>query len=310
MAGEVLVTGGAGFVGSGLIRRLLSKGYGVAVFDNMLRGSRERLPDDDSMRIIEGDIRNASDVRRALESKPQFVVHLAAHHYIPYCNEHPADTILVNVYGTQVLLEEVKRNNKAEKVIFASSAAVYRPSPKNHQESEQMAPIDIYGVSKQIGEQLVEFFHRQTGLPSLSARLFNVIGPRETNPHLLPDIIEQLPNSKHLKLGNLMPKRDYIYVDDVADGLVQMLESTATTGSFNIGTGSAYSAEDMVNTIGEIIGSSLSIDSTPERQRAGDRPFLCANNARVTELGWRCRYDFRQGLENTLAFYGIIKGEC
>lgn len=305
MASEILITGGAGFVGSGLTRRLISKGYGVTVLDNMLRGSRERVPNDDLVRVIEGDIRDASDVRRALESRPQFVVHLAAHHYIPYCNQHPADTIHVNVYGTQSLLDEVKRHDEVKKVIFASSAAVYGPSPQNHQESEQMAPIDIYGVSKQIGEQLLEFFQRQTGVPSLSARLFNVIGPRETNPHLLPDIIEQLPNGKHLKLGNLMPRRDYIYVDDVADGLVQMLESTATTGSFNIGTGFAHSAEDMVNTIGEIIGSSLSIDSTPERQRAGDRPFLCADNARLTELGWICRHDFRQGLENTLAFYGL-----
>lgn len=305
MTGDVLVTGGAGFVGSGLIRRLVSSGYGVTVFDNMLRGSRDRLPDDDSIQLMEGDIRDASEVRRVLETRPQFVVHLAAHHFIPYCNEHPADTLHVNVYGTQVLLDEIKRTDHVEKVVFASTAAVYKPSARNHKESEQMAPIDIYGVSKQIGEQLLELFHRQTGLPSLSARLFNVIGPRETNPHLLPDIIDQLPGSSRLTLGNLLPKRDYIYVDDVADGFIHMLRSTATTGSFNIGSGAAYSAEEMVSTIGEILGSSLSIESTPERQRAGDRPYLCADNARLTELGWKCRHDFRQGLENTLAFYGL-----
>lgn len=306
MTSDVLVTGGAGFVGSGLVRRLVAKGYEVTVFDNMLRGSRERLPNDNSIRIVEGDIRNASDVRHALDSKPRFIMHLAAHHFIPYCNEHPADTLHVNVYGTQVLLDEIRRSEHVEKVVFASTAAVYGPSDQNHKETDRIAPIDIYGVSKQIGEQLLDLFHRQTGLPSLNARLFNVIGPRETNPHLLPDIIDQLPGSKHLRLGNLMPKRDYIYVDDVADGLISMLESTVTSGSFNIGTGSAYSAEDMVNTIGEIFGSPLSIDSTPERQRAGDRPYLSADNTRLTELGWKCRHDFRQALESTLAFYGLI----
>lgn len=307
MVSEVLVTGGAGFIGSSLARRLVSRGYGVVVLDNMVRGSRARLPDADSIQVREGDIRSAMEVRGALQTRPQFIIHLAAHHFIPYCNEHPAETVDVNVHGTQVLLDEITRTDHVKKVIFASSAAVYGPSNRNHQESEQMAPIDIYGLSKQIGEQLVSLFYKQTGLPSLSARLFNVIGPRETNPHLLPDIIAQLPGKKRLTLGNLLPKRDYIYVDDVADGLIHLLESSETSGSFNIGSGAAYSAEEMASTIGEILGLKLSIESAPERQRAGDRPFLCADITRLSKLGWKCKYDFRQGLESTLEFSDLTK---
>ena len=305
MKGKVLVTGGAGFVGSSLVRRLLDSGYDVVVIDNLLRGSKENLPENDHLEFVEGDIRSDSDLDSAMEYAPDLVVHLAAHHFIPYCIAHPGDTINVNVFGTQTVLDAISRNDCVRKIVFASTAAVYGPSDSPHDESEPMAPIDIYGISKQQGEELVDFFHEQSGIAAVNARLFNVIGPRETNPHLVPDILDQLPITGSLKLGNLVPKRDYIYADDIADGLITLLASEIESGSVNIGSGSSYTAGDLVEVIGDITNSSIEIDSVPERQRAGDRPNLCANNDRLKGLGWSCKYDLRQALAKTLESYDI-----
>ena len=306
MKGSVLVTGGAGFVGSSLVRRLLDNEYTVVVIDNLLRGCRGNLPTNDRLHFVEGDIRSNSDLAAAMKFKPNLVVHLAAQHFIPYCNEHPGDTIHVNVYGTQTVLNAVSRSNFVDKLVFASTAAVYGPSANPHTEDQPMAPIDIYGISKKLGEELLNFFHDQTGISAISARLFNVVGPRETNPHLVPDILDQLPNTSCLKLGNLVPKRDYIFTDDVADGIIALLRSDVESASINIGSGVAYSADEMVTLISEITNSNLTIDSVPERQRAGDRPYLCANNDRLQQLEWKCAHDLRMTLAKTLEFHGLI----
>lgn len=306
MNAKVLVTGGAGFVGSSLVRRLLESNYEVVVLDNLARGSIENLPSSDGLTFVEGDIRSDADVAQAMSQSPDSVVHLAAQHFIPYCNEHPGDTIHVNVYGTQVVLNAARRSGKVSKFVFASTAAVYSPGEQAHKEDETRGPIDIYGVSKKIGEDLVNFFGTESGITTFNARLFNVVGPRETNPHLLPDIIDQLPLDGSLQLGNLVPKRDYIHADDVADGLIALLESGDEGGDFNIGTGETYSAGDLVATIAEILGTTIEIDSVPERQRAGDRPNLRADAARLGGLGWKCRFDLREALTDTLRSYGKL----
>ena len=306
MNGKVLVTGGAGFIGSSLVRRLLDRDYDVVVIDNLARGLQENLPDHDRIEFVNGDITSTADLEAAMAFGPTLVVHLAALHYIPYCNEHPGETVHVNVNGTQQVLNAASRYGKVEKLVFASTAAVYGPSDEPHAESESMAPIDIYGISKKHGEELVDFFHRQTGIPAVNARLFNVVGPRETNPHLLPDILDQLPATGPLQLGNLVPKRDYIYTDDVSDGLITLMECDLSSASVNIGSGTSYSASELVNAIAELIKTKLAIDSVAERQRTGDRPNLCADNTRLRGLGWQCRNNLADSLEKTLRHYELL----
>jgi UDP-glucose 4-epimerase len=300
---SALVTGGAGFVGSSLVRTLLARGYRVTVLDSLVNGSTEHLPEHEHLSFLCGDVTDEHDLERGLASGVECVVHLAAHHFIPYCDAHPAETIRTNVFGTQCLLEAVARSGGVRRLVFASTAAVYAPSTEAARETDLVQPIDIYGISKRCGEEIVELFERREGVSCISARLFNVIGPRETNPHLLPDIIEQLSASDgRLELGNLLPTRDYIYVDDVSDALVRLLESDAR-GSINVGTGAAYSAQEMVAEIEAILGRSLEVVSVPERQRLGDRPVLLADNSRLRELGWQPAGDFRESLRRTLAAY-------
>ena len=300
---KVLVTGGAGFIGSSLAAQLLDNGHEVVVLDNMLRGRDSYLPDSRQLNLVQGDIRSDTDLDKAFSYAPDAVIHLAAQHFIPYCNDNPDDTIHVNVYGTQRVIDAVSRHGGVAKLIFASTAAIYAPSDTPHNEAESPGPIDIYGVSKVQGEQLIDFFHRQTGVAAVNARLFNVVGPRETNPHLVPDILDQLPSDGTLRLGNLVPKRDYIHADDVASALLTIMESDISSGSVNIGSGRSFSASDIVEAIANVLGVELSIDSVPERQRAGDRPNLCSDNKKLVDLGWQAQYDLTSALRSTLEFY-------
>ena len=167
---KTLVTGGAGFVGSCLVRRLLERGHQVVVLDDMSRGSRANLPSDENLLIIEGDIRDEGSLREAMADRPNHVFHLAALHYIPYCNAHPNKTISVNVHGTQCVLSAVREAGTVEKLIFASTAAVYAPASTPHVESEVPTPIDIYGVSKLFGEALGRAYAEQHDMSVICLR--------------------------------------------------------------------------------------------------------------------------------------------
>ena len=125
---------------------------------------------------------------------------------------------------------------------MASTAAVYAPSEQPHDETSAIGPTDIYGLTKLWTEQLAELFHRKTGKPVGVARLFNVFGPGETNPHLIPTIVLQLQRGSELRLGNLRTKRDYVYVEDVARGLISLARDRLAGKSVtcNLGTGHQY----------------------------------------------------------------------
>jgi UDP-glucose 4-epimerase len=307
MAGSVLVSGGAGFIGSSLVRMLLETGYHVTVLDNFVNGKRDSLPEHHELEVVEGDVTSSEDVERCLEPVPDYVVHLAAYHFIPFCDSHPAETIRVNTYGTQNLLEVISnRENSPQKIICASTAAVYLPSETACKEDGRTGPIDIYGISKLAGEQIADLFQRRTGIPCLNIRIFNAIGPRETNPHLLPDIISQMQEGRlEIRLGNLTPKRDYIYVDDISGGVLTLLESDTSSGTFNVGSGHAYNAEEILEIITYVTGREYSALSVKSMQRKGDRPCLLADNTKLASLGWKCKHSTTEAIAKTLAFYGV-----
>jgi len=303
---RVLVTGGCGYVGSHVSLGLARAGHQVTVVDNLSLGSRENIRDGlpEPLPVVEVDVRDSEALAGVMErADAQVVIHLAALHFIPACNRDPQRAIRVNVDGTQGVLKAAADAASVVGVVVASTAAVYAPSAEAHSESSPIGPTDIYGLTKLWSEQLAELFARSTGKSVGIARLFNVFGPGETNPHLIPTIVRQLQQGPELRLGNLSTKRDYVFVEDVARGLIALAESVVAGQSLtcNLGSGRQYDGREVIETLARLMERDVRLTTDAGRMRASDRPSLLSDPTRAAEaLGWRPQTDLEQGLKRTV----------
>jgi UDP-glucose 4-epimerase len=301
-----LVTGGAGFLGCHLVERLLNENHEVAVYDNLSFGRMENIESVmDRIKFVKGDLTNPHLLEETVKSfAPEVVIHLAAIHFIPYCNAHPAEAVSVNIDGTHNLLDACSRY-KPEKILFASSAAVYPPSDYPHREDDEIMPFDIYGTTKICGEMLMQLFSHQTSVSTASCRFFNIYGPKETNDHVVPHIINQLKDGQSsIRLGNMHPKRDYIYTDDMVDALCMLTDIDIRQHEvFNIGTSLEYSVDELISKMRLILKKNIAIESATEFQRKVDRPHLVSDNSRIkARTGWYPKFDIDKGLTELINY--------
>jgi UDP-glucose 4-epimerase len=300
-ARSILVTGGAGFVGSSLIDALLERceDARITVLDNLFNGHEAYLPKSPRVSLVKVDLRDRPGVMDAIDRhRPEVVFHLAALHYIPYCDAHPSETLEVNVIGTQNLLDACRKAMPSV-LVAVSTVAVYPVRDEPNPEDSPTGPVDIYGLSKYFNEKQVELYARQASTRCAVARLANVYGPRETNPHVIPEIIRQmLQGSDSISLGNVKPRRDYIYVTDVARGLMSIAAGNDHPYRvYNVGTGREYSVEEIIAHLVAISGRPLRVAVDPERVRATDRMHLVCDLRRIgEELGWAPEHSIRSGL--------------
>ena len=300
---SVFITGGAGFIGRWLVKQCLAEGYDVAAYDNLCAGRMDNILDFvDQIDFYEADIRDEEALTSALEeTRPDYVFHLAAHHFIPFCNEHPRETLQVNVEGTYAVLSAAA-DAGATAAVLASTGGLYPSRDEDLTEDISPAPPDIYGLSKLLAENTAEHISRTTSLTCVAARIFNTYGPYETNPHLIPHIMESLHSGPSIELGNIHTKRDYIYVEDMARLLLACAE--AETDSFttvNIGTGVEYSAEEIVETLSDLLDTEITIDVDEERVRAVDKMHQRAAIDRLRKLtGTEPQFALEDGLSKLL----------
>jgi UDP-glucose 4-epimerase len=297
---KILITGGCGYVGRELVNSLYET-HDIYIVDNLSSGV-DRL---DKLNIKKNKIYNIDicdeiAVSKLLKSlKPDVIVHLAALHFIPDCEKNPKDAAHTNINGTINLLANAPEYSK---FIFTSSAAVYAPSNKPLTENSTIGPMDIYGWTKLHGEHYATYYSKIRDLDLIIVRLFNVIGPGETNPHILPEIISQIKSNKNsLSLGDTRSKRDYIDVRDVASAYkIFISKNLSEEKIINLGTGVTYSVDEMLHELELISLKKLKVVKDPTKIRSSDRPILHANIDKLIKLyNFRPSHKFEQSIRLT-----------
>jgi UDP-glucose 4-epimerase len=303
---RALVTGGAGFIGHHLVRRLLADGHEVCVLDNFATGRRERLEGLD-VDLVEGDLRSYERAHAAVRGA-ELVFHLGALPSVPRSVQDPLTTGAVNVEGTlNVLL--AARDAGVRRVVFASSSSVYGASPKLPKtETDQPLPISPYGVSKVAAEHYCRAFATVYGLETVALRLFNVFGPGQDPlsqyAAVVPRFITALTaGDRPVVYGDGTQTRDFTYVKDVVEAFVLATADGLPAGDvFNVAAGTETSLLDLIGILGGLTSSSVEPQFEPAR--AGEVRRSRGDAAKAERiLGWSPRWTLSTALEDCLGSY-------
>ena len=300
---KLLVTGGAGYIGSIVARQLLAAGHEVAVLDNLSRGHREAVPA--GARLLEVDLRDTAAVRDAVAEGFDGALHFAALALVAESVAHPERYYRTNVAGTLNLLDAL-RAAEVKRLVFSSTCAVYgEPEVVPMDESTPTRPVNAYGASKLAVDGMIGDECRAHGLGAVSLRYFNVAGAsgdlgedHEPETHLIPNVLRAAQGIQpHVHVfGTDYPTpdgtavRDYIHVEDLAAAHLLALEG-ASGGEhriFNLGNGNGFSVREVIDAARTVTGCEIPVVESP--RRPGDPPMLVAASARIrAELGWEPR---------------------
>lgn len=303
---NVLVTGGAGFIGSSLVRQLENKNCDIIVFDNLVAGTRDNLKGTKSS-LIEGDIRNRELLRETMKIYDiDYCFHLAAEPYIPKGYQYPEKMFQTNTIGTLRVLEACKMA-KVKKIIYYSTSEVYGTAqylPMD--EKHPTHPHSIYALSKLAADRMCYILWKERKIPIIILREFNCFGPREAQPYIIPEIISQFTRGNELHLGNIHARRDFTYVDDATAAAIRLMEIPGYEGGVvNIGYGKNWSVQEIASEIAKIMGKKdWNIIVEKKRLRPFDVDELLCDNTLFNELTGGMNFrSFREGLQLTIDWY-------
>jgi UDP-glucose 4-epimerase len=301
---KVVVTGGAGFIGSNLCRTLLKNGAKVTAYDNLYSGKIEFIEDlmDKGLNFLRADIRDQEALEEATKNS-ELIFHLAAQTSVPFSMDNPKEDCEINVVGTVNALEAARK--AGARVIFASSAAVYgNPEKRPTPETYLTHPVAFYGLTKLIGENYCRFYNENYGLEVVMFRIFNVYGP---DCHgAIYDFLNKLrknPNKLEV-LGTGKQSRDFVYISDMVDALLKAAISPQALGEvFNVGTGTTTSVAELARMIVNILElEDVDIYFTGGQAWAGDMDITLADNSKVVnKLQWRPRVSLEEGLKKLIS---------
>ena len=305
---RVLVTGGAGFIGSHLSDALLDAGFAVTVLDNLATGTRDHVPA--TADFIEGDVRNAADVARAFQPRPDVVCHLAGQASIRLAWADPASDLAVNVGGTLNVLAQC-RTHRTPRLLYASSMTIYgNPELLPTPESAPAVPVAHYGVTKYAAERYVALAAEdpEHALAVTSFRMFNVYGPRQAldNPYqgvLAIFLGHALRDEKITIHSDGEQSRDFVYVADVCRAWIEAIDRPETHGRvFNLGSGRATTVNELCDAVLRQFGrdrSTFPVKSAPTQP--GDiRRSEASIEAIRQAIGWSPEVDLEQGMALTV----------
>lgn len=311
---RVLVTGGAGFIGSNLVDRLLQVGHEVLVIDNFdsfydertKRSNLSQALTDRRCRLAEIDIRDAEGVAQVFEDfQPEAVLHLAARAGVRPSIEQPALYADVNVTGTTRLLEAACRLDPLPRFVLASSSSVY--GARNTVPFKETDPVDHpvspYAATKKACELMAYSFHHLHGLPVTALRFFTAYGPRNRPDLAIYKFAQRISQGRPIPMfGDGTTRRDYTYVGDIVDGVIRAMERCESWHLYNLGHSHPIPLSEMIVAIGCAVGREPVIEQLPEQP--GDVPQTYADISRAAhELGYDPRTPFEEGLARFVSWY-------
>ncbi len=303
---RVLVTGGAGFVGSHVVEYLLDGGEEVAVVDDLSTGKRENVPP--GVRLYEADVRSGQELAEVFgRFRPEVLCHQAAQTDVRRSVREPDFDAGVNVLGTIHLLQNCVEHEVGRVVFASTGGAIYGeqeafPATEDHPQY----PLSPYGVSKLAGERYLHSYSAQHEISYVALRYANVYGPRQ-DPHGEAGVVSifaaNLAAARASTInGSGEQTRDYVYVEDVARANVLALGSAVPNGAYNIGTGVETSVNELYERLCEISGRDLRAQHGPAKP--GEQSRSCVDPSRAHRiLGWQPEVDLHAGLEETLRFF-------
>ena len=296
---RVLVTGGAGFIGSEVVAQLLKKGAIISILDNFSSGKKQYLPRNKKLNVFKGDIRDEKLTAKAIKDQ-EVIINLAALPFIPDSFFHPSDFFSVNTMGSVNLLWQAINAKTSELFIHISTSEVYGSAQKiPMDENHPTAPHSTYAVSKLAADRSAFTLHKENGFPTVVIRPFNSYGPRFTEPYIIPEIMNQiLKGVKELTLGNVNTSRDFTFVEDTADGIIRCIDNKMAIGEIiNIGSGTEISILNLAKKILKISKKKIDIKYDESRERPYDvNRLICNNNKAKKILKWKPRISIFEGL--------------
>lgn len=299
---KILVTGGSGYIGSVVTKRLLGRGYDVTVFDNLERGHRCNV--DPAAELIVGDLRNSGEIRDAIRKVcPEAVLHFAAYALVGESMANPMMYFENNVNGGVNLLSAMEEVG-CKRIIFSSSCATYGVPPSLPiEETMQQKPTNPYGHSKLMFEQMCTWLQQTKGFKPTFLRYFNAAGAaldmvedHEPETHIIPNVLKVALGQKEFVqvFGDDYPTpdgtciRDYVHLEDLASAHILALEKEAL-GAFNLGMGQGISVKEIVEACRKVTGHLIPVKMCP--RRPGDPPALYASGSKAREvMGWNPMY--------------------
>ena len=299
----VLVTGGAGFIGSHTVDLLLAQNFSVRVLDNFSNGSRSNLPEyHPQLDIIEGDITNISEVNEAMRGVDK-CIHLAAQVSVVSSIEDASFSAQQNILGYVNIIEAMRKNN-VSRLVYASSAAAYgNPVELPLHENSLLNPESPYGLEKKVNEQYAELFLNLHNMSACGMRYFNVYGPRQDpkSPYagVIALFVERIKNKQALTIfGDGLQTRDFVFVHDVANTNIAALQSDFN-GACNVGTGKTVTLLQLIEVLEELCG--WQVEKNFDAPREGDIVHSAAIVERMNnDLGFTAQINLHKGLQSLL----------
>lgn len=303
---RVLIFGAGGFVGSYLCKEFLNNGYKVSGTD---KGEGSALPSE--VDFYKTDLMQADEVEKLIgQIQPDIIVNLAAISSVGASWNMPQATMAINVIGALNIMEAARKSEQKPRILFVGSSEEYVISENPLDENTQLNANNPYGISKVTQEQFAKLYREQYGLKIYCVRPFNHTGIGQRDSFVLPSFCKQVAEidksgkDGKIQVGNLKVKRDFSHVKDVVRAYRMIVESDNCNQIYNVGSGNAYSLEDMLTYIIGLSDQNIEIEVDQNRIRPTDQPVICCDRSLIgKELGWKPQYDVYDALKEMFDYY-------